>query len=85
MIKCSSRKKVYPTLEMAEDALIEAHVHFDYGTRSGPIAVYECEDCGYYHMTSKGTMNLKLVAYQNAGQVRRQKEANHWLDKLKRN
>ena len=84
MIKCSSHKKVYPTQEMAENALIDARIHFDYATHDGPIAVYKCEDCGNYHLTSKGTVNQKLAALISNGQLKRQKEANQWLDKLKR-
>ena len=84
MIKCISHKKVYPTAEIAEDALIDARTHFDYGTRTGPIAVYRCEDCGYYHLTSKGEVNHKLASQLSDGKIKRQKEANQWLDKLNR-
>ena len=77
---CSTRKKVYQTPEMAEDALLEAHVKFN----RGPIAVYKCEDCGYYHLTSHGQMNEKLASYIASGKIKQQKEANDWLDKLKR-
>lgn len=84
MIKCSSHKKVYPTQEMAEDALIDARIHFDYAAHGGPIAVYKCEDCGNYHLTSKGTVNQKLATLIANGHLKRQKEANQWLDKLKK-
>ncbi len=84
MIKCITHKKVYPTLEIAEDALIDARTSFDYAPHSGPIAVYQCEDCGHYHLTSKGTMNQKLAKFISEGKIQRQKEANRWLDKLKR-
>ena len=84
MIKCISHKKTYPSPEIAEDALIEAHTHFDYRAASGPIAVYQCDDCGSYHLTSKGTMNTKLAEYIKTGKIHQQKEANRWLDKIKR-
>ena len=84
MIKCVSHKKVYPTLEIAEDALIDAHTHFDYAPHKGPVAVYQCENCGHYHLTSKGTMNKKLSQFISEGKINKQKEANRWLDKLKR-
>src|SRR5258708_25396530 len=85
MIKCISHKKVYPTLEIAEDALIDARTNFDYAPHSGPIAVYQCEDCGRYHLTSKGTMNQKLAQFIADGNINRQNEDNRWLYKLKRN
>ena len=83
MIKCISHKRVYPTQEIAEDALIEARTHFDYAAHQGPIGVYQCEDCGHYHLTSKGPVNNKLSQFLGNGKIDRQKEANHWLDKLK--
>jgi len=84
MIKCISHKRVYPTREIAEDALIEARTHFDFGNRPGPIAVYQCEDCGYFHLTSSGTMNEKLANAKASGKLDREREANKWIDKLKR-
>ena len=84
MIKCVSNKKPYPSKEIAEEALIEAHSNFEYKPGSGPISVYLCEDCGYYHLTSKGTMNEKLEQLIKAGKIQRQKEANQWLNKIKK-
>lgn len=84
MIKCVSNKKPYPSKEIAEDALIEAHTNFEYARGSGPIAVYLCEDCGYYHLTSHGQMNEKLASLLKDGKIQRQKEANQWLNKIKK-
>ena len=68
---------------MAEDALIEARAKYNYAPGSGPIAVYQCEDCGFYHLTSKGKMNETLSKQLATGKIDLQKEANRWLDKLK--
>lgn len=84
MLRCVSNKKVYPTKEIAEDALIEAHTQFEYKMGSGPLAVYLCEDCGYFHLTSQGPMNQKLEHLMKEGKIQRQKEANQWLNKMKR-
>lgn len=84
MIKCVSHKKTYPSLEIAEDALIEAHTHFEYGRSGGPVAVYQCEDCGLFHLTSKGVMNPRLARLITEGKIGREKVANQWLNKLKR-
>jgi hypothetical protein len=75
---------MYSTVEMAEDALIEARTRFDYRSNSGPIAVYQCEDCGQFHLTSQGKMNEKLAMHLAEGKIQLQKEANRWLDKLKK-
>ena len=83
MIKCASNKKVYPSKEMAEEALIEAHSQFEY-KGGGPIAVYQCEDCGYFHLTSKGPVNQKLAELLKDGKLQRAREANQWLHKIRR-
>jgi len=80
---CPSHKRIYQTRDQAENALIEARAKFDHAPNSGPIAVYQCEDCGFYHLTSKGTMNEKLAKHLAEGKIDLQKEANRWLDKLK--
>ncbi len=84
MVKCVSNKKVYPSKEIAEDALIEARTQFDYKIGSGPVAVYQCEDCGNFHLTSSGPMNQKLDQLTKDGKIQRQKEANQWLNKMKK-
>ena len=84
MITCVSNKKVYRTKEIAEDALIEAHSQFQYKENSGPIAVYHCEDCGYFHLTSRGPINARLQEMMKDGKIKRQQEANDWLHKLKK-
>lgn len=83
MLKCPTGKRVYPTETMAEDALIDAHSRHQY-SGTGPIAVYQCEDCGYYHFTSKGEMNKKLAEQIVSGKIKRQQEANQWKSKLKK-
>jgi hypothetical protein len=83
MIKCVSGKRVYLTEEIAEDVLIETRTKFDYVSNNGPVAVYRCDDCGYYHLTSKGKMNDKLADYLSSGKIQRQKDADEWLKKIK--
>ncbi len=84
MKPCATSKKMYPSQEIAEDALIEARTQFDYKPNQGPVGVYLCEDCGYYHLTSQGKMNERLAAQLKDGKIKRQKEANQWMDKLKK-
>lgn len=84
MQNCSTHKKCYPSIEVAEDVLIEAHTTFNYSNNSGPQSVYKCDDCGHFHLTSRGPMNEKLSKYIGEGKIQRQKEANSWQDKLKK-
>jgi hypothetical protein len=83
MIKCPTGKRVYLTEAMAEEALIDAHSRSDYAG-TGPVAVYLCEECGYYHFTSKGKMNEKLAQQISSRKIRRHQEANRWVNKLKK-
>ena len=74
---------MYASEQMAEDALIEAQIRFDYHNQ-GPIAVYKCEDCGHYHLTSRGPMNPRLAQLTAEGKIKLEKEANKWLHKFKK-
>ena len=75
---------MYPSMNIAEDALIQARTSFNFSPTNGPIAVYQCEDCGSYHLTSKGKMNERLEEQLKNGEIDRQKEANRWMDKFKK-
>ena len=75
---------MYPSQEIAEDALIEARTQFDYKVNQGPIGIYLCEDCGYYHLTSQGKMSERLASQLKDGKINLQKEANQWMNKFKK-
>jgi hypothetical protein len=84
MKNCPSHKKIYFSKELAEDALIEAHARFEYGKGRGPIAVYQCGDCGYYHFTSQGVINEKLATYLSSSKAKLDKQASQWEEKFKK-
>lgn len=75
---------MYLTREIAEDVLIEAWSRYEYSPGNGPVAVYQCNDCGEFHLTSSGEMNPKLEQYLKEGKIKLQKEANHWLNKIRK-
>ena len=84
MNRCISGKRMYSSQQVAEDVLIESWTRFDYTASNGPLSVYKCDDCGQFHLTSAGPMNERLSKALAEGGIRRQKEADRWLDKLKR-
>lgn len=84
MKKCSTGKKLYASEALAEDALIEARVQFDYAQGQGPIAVYLCTECRHYHLTSKGAINKRLASLTGSGELEKLKQASRWMDKLGR-
>lgn len=83
MKKCATGKRVFHSEQLAEDALIEAHIHFDYRAGGGPVAVYQCDDCGEYHLTSRGPMNVQLIKKLADGTIKKHKEANRWQSKFR--
>lgn len=75
---------MYASLHLAEEALIAARTRFHFSAGNGPIAVYLCDDCGQFHLTSKGKMNDRLAEQMKNGSIDLQKEANWWMDKFKK-
>ena len=84
MKTCITGKKSFPSAEVAEDVLIETYTRFEFADNFGPVAVYRCEDCGQYHLTSQGTVNEKLRKGLSDGSIARQREANRWMDKFRK-
>lgn len=85
MQKCTSGKRSYASAEVAEEALIEAHIQYEYGRSNGPVSFYLCEDCGQYHLTSQGPMNDRLAELMRSGKLNRLKASNQWNRKFKKN
>ncbi len=83
MNSCSSGKRGYLSYELAEEALIQAWSNFYYSKGKGPVSIYQCEECGHFHFTSKGEMNRLLAELIKEGKVNRSREANDWERKLR--
>jgi hypothetical protein len=81
---CPTGKIVYGSVSIAEDVLIELWSKNEYNPASAPVAVYKCDDCGLFHLTSKGVMNEKLSLAISSGKIKRQREAGKWEDKFKK-
>jgi len=84
MNRCSSGKRVFQTQEDAVEALLAARTRFDYRDGHGPVSVYRCDDCGFYHRTSKGPMTETLKKGLSDGSIDSQKKADNWEERLKR-
>jgi hypothetical protein len=82
--KCPSGKRAFQTETLAVDVLLELWSKNTYSSGNGPIAVYRCEDCGEYHLTSHGSMHPKLSEYLAGKTVNLDREANKWIDKFKK-
>ncbi|WP_109832561.1 hypothetical protein [Reichenbachiella versicolor] len=80
-MKCITGKKCHETEELAEEALIENHIHFNHPKGSGPINIYLCEHCGHYHFTSQGEPHYILE--EKASYIAAQKRARDWEYRLR--
>ncbi len=78
-MRCSSGKIQYDSQQLAEDALIDQHIYKGFAEHQGPQNVYECRDCGYWHMTSKNTERLpRLQEMIDSGEMRKKQQASQW-------
>lgn len=84
MKKCSSGKRAYGSESLAVEALIEAHIQFNYRSGNGPMSIYQCDECGQYHLTSKGLMNDRLAAALKDGSIARQRAVVQWQERFKK-
>lgn len=84
MQNCPTGKRMFVTQAMAEDALIDSWSRNEYNEGQAPVAIYQCDDCGYFHFTSKGPMNEKLSQNIASGKIKLQREANKWESKWKK-
>ncbi len=84
MKKCVTGKRLYHSQQLAEDALIESHIHFEHRAGGGPVAVYLCDECGEYHLTSRGPMDERLSKLLADGTIKKQKEASQWQSKFRK-
>jgi hypothetical protein len=82
-MSCISGKRTYLSEALATDALIGAHIQFEYRKGTGPVSFYKCEDCGNYHLTSRGTLNPKLAEALANGSIKKQKMAAVWNERFK--
>lgn len=82
-VKCSSGKKAYFDNFLAEEALIQHQVINDYGVGEGPVNVYLCDDCGYWHFTSKGKRSNIFDDPEVVSRIKADRRANYWERKLR--
>ncbi|WP_367914381.1 hypothetical protein [Leadbetterella sp. DM7] len=76
----SCSKRSYLSEELAVTALLEVRSRFE---TNSSVTVYLCEDCGQWHLTSRGTIHPKLTALLQSGEITRRIEAGHWERKLR--
>lgn len=79
---CSSGKRSFDSEELAREALIEVRARNNFPDGQGPNGIYVCEYCKCYHLTSKSPDNTLIDSTEARERIRREREANFWLNKL---
>lgn len=75
---CRSGKRAFDTVELANEALINNHIVNDYKKDEGPLNVYQCEDCGLWHFTSRGPKSDLLNDDEVVERIKRERLATYW-------
>lgn len=81
-MSCVTGKRAYDSKEQAEEALISTRARNGYRDNSGPIAIYQCDDCGLWHFTSQGPESSILKSPEVQKRIKDQYEAEYWSKKL---
>lgn len=82
-MNCPTKKICFISREIAEEELLANRAKYNYSTGAGPVNIYKCDICEYYHFTSKGEMHPKLLSQDTKKRIDRESEANYWREKLK--
>lgn len=80
---CVTGKRIYDSEQIALEALIDMRGKNNYRINSGPINVYQCDDCGLWHFTSKGAIHPSLQTEETQKRISSQNEAEFWERKLR--
>lgn len=81
---CVTGKKMFPSRELAEEALIAARTIYKVRESSGPQSVYLCNDCGEWHLTSRNAPDSPVNNPETKERISRQVESDFWEQKFKR-
>ncbi len=79
-MSCSRGKKGYYTEEEVKEALIRSHIRFS----STATNYYICDDCGEYHLTSRGKKNPLLDDPEVQKRIKNEQREQDWLGKFNR-
>lgn len=80
---CTSGKRSFGALQLAEEALIQHHVRNDYKDGEGPVNVYQCDDCNEWHFTSKGSKHELFWDSEIQKRIKSERRAFQWEQKLR--
>ncbi|MEQ9405011.1 MAG: hypothetical protein RIM99_15570 [Cyclobacteriaceae bacterium] len=77
-MKCVTGKNCFETEDLAIEALIQNHIKFRHREGAGPINVYECRDCRFWHFTSSGKVSYVFNDPEIVARIRREQKMSDW-------
>ncbi len=80
---CISQKRFYDTEQLALDALIQYHIRNAFEKNQGPKNIYQCDNCGGWHFTSKGNYHTYLTDAEGKEYIKKERKAFYWEKKLR--
>jgi len=83
MTKCVTGKSPFQDRALAIEALIQNHIRNQHRHGTGPLNVYQCDDCGEWHFTSKPPMAEELMDPVVQKRIRDEGRALDWEKKLR--
>lgn len=82
-MKCRSGKTAFDSKELGEEALIQNHIRNNHREGSGPQNIYECDDCGDWHFTSRHPISELLLDESVLKRIARERLSLQWEQKIK--
>ena len=82
-MKCRSGKTAFETKELGEEALIQNHIRNNHREGAGPKNVYECDDCGEWHFTSRHPISDLLQDVEVQKRIASDQRSLQWEQKMK--
>lgn len=79
-VNCVSGKNCYESIELAKEALISNHIQNDYRQGTGPVNIYECNDCHNWHFTSRGPMAHFLGDKEVVKRIEAERKLRKWSE-----
>ncbi len=78
MMTCRTGKRCFETEAIAEEALIQNHIVNHYQGQEGPKTIYQCDECGNWHFTSRGQFHPLFEDEEVVDRIKRERLANSW-------
>ena len=79
-MSCSTGKSCYFTEEEVREALIRSQIRF----LKAASNYYQCNDCGEYHLTSRGGQHPVLSEPAVQKRIKQERQSQDWEERFRR-